>query len=113
MAFLPPNEEISRAESLLLVAEKHVERLIGAVEDAIQRVAADKDAPAGASINLSRDLSKGLQTLFEERSRIDKLRKYTTGAEQGDAIDFEQARAAIGRRLARLRAAQDSGGISE
>jgi hypothetical protein len=55
-----------------------------------------------------RDLRATASQVLEERSRIDKLRKHVAGqVGPAGAIDFDAARAEIGRRLACLR---DRGG---
>lgn len=112
MTKLTPIEDIGNAESLLLVAEKQVERLIEAVQGTIEANEAD-DLDTKEAVGLTKDLSKALQTLFEERSRVEKLRKQKSGIVHDFALDFDRARLDIGSRLARLRAANDSGGISE
>ena len=113
MTLLTPIEDIGSAESLLLVAEKQVQRLIGAVENALQSNEQNQDLDTKETIGLSKDLSKALQTLFEERSRVEKLRKQSTGIVHDFALDFDRARLDIGSRLARLRAASGTGGFSE
>ncbi|WP_380052840.1 hypothetical protein ACFE33_09920 [Falsihalocynthiibacter sp. SS001] len=108
-----PIEENGTSEELLLIAEKQVKRLIGAVEGAIQTLEVGEDVNAREATGLSRELSKALQTLFEERARVEKLRKQSSGVVHDFALDFDRARRDIGGRLARLRAAHNSGGVSE
>lgn len=112
MTLVTPIEDIGNAESLLLVAEKQVERLIGAVQSTIETNEAGEIDPKEA-VGLTKDLSKALQTLFEERSRVEKLRKQKSGIVHDFALDFDRARLDIGSRLARLRAANGSGRVSE
>jgi hypothetical protein len=51
-----------------------------------------------------RDLRATAQQVLEERGKVDKLRKQIAGHVGADgALDLEDARAEIGRRLARLR----------
>jgi len=54
-----------------------------------------------------RDVKQTFQTVMEERTRVDKLRKQVDGVARGHALDFAAARDEIGRRLACLR---DAGG---
>jgi hypothetical protein len=57
-----------------------------------------------------RDLRATASQVLEERGRIDKLRKTLAGrVVPGGAIDFDAARAEIGRRLACLRDAGRGG----
>lgn len=58
------------------------------------------------------ELRKWAQLAFEERNRIDKLIQDNAGGTGEHEIDFADARAQIGRRLDRLRAAGVSGEVS-
>ncbi|MEH6833863.1 MULTISPECIES: hypothetical protein [Falsihalocynthiibacter] len=113
MTLITPIEDIGSAESLLLVAEKQVQRLIGAVEGVLQTNETSQDLDTKEAVALSKDLSKALQTLFEERSRVEKLRKQKSGIVHDFALDFDRARLEIGSRLARLRRANNTGDVSE
>lgn len=50
-----------------------------------------------------KDLRTAFQMVMEERVRVEKLRKQVAGVTGDNALDFDAARAEIGRRLARLR----------
>jgi len=50
-----------------------------------------------------RDLKSAFQMAMEERTRVEKLGRQTAGIVHDYALDFDAARAEIGRRLARLR----------
>lgn len=50
-----------------------------------------------------KDLRTAFQMVMEERVRVEKLRKQVAGVAGDNALDFDAARAEIGRRLARLR----------
>ncbi|MEY8098445.1 hypothetical protein AB9F29_13625 [Falsihalocynthiibacter sp. S25ZX9] len=113
MTLITPIEDIGSAESLLSVAEKQVQRLIGAVEGVLQTNETSQDLDTKEAVALSKDLSKALQTLFEERSRVEKLRKQKSGIVHDFALDFDRARLDIGSRLARLRRANNTGDVSE
>lgn len=54
-----------------------------------------------------KDLRVAFQMVMEERVRVEKLRRQVAGVAGDNALDFDAARAEIGRRLARLR---DAGG---
>jgi len=60
-----------------------------------------------AATQAVKDLKAAFQLVMDERTRIEKLRKQVAGVVHGYAIDFDAARAEIGRRLACLR---DAGG---
>jgi precorrin-6x reductase len=59
------------------------------------------------------DLRKAIQTVFEERHRLDRILEKNAGEHGGTGYDLDAARSEIGRRLARLRAAQAADGVSE
>lgn len=54
-----------------------------------------------------KELRQAFHTAMEERTRVEKLRRQDAGVVRDYALDFDAARAEIGRRLARLR---DAGG---
>ena len=100
-------------EDILLIAEKHFGRMLRRAEEIIEML--DQEA-SGASKEAAvriRDLGKAMQTTLEERAKLEKLRKHTAGIVHEYALDFDAARDEIGRRMARLRDAGDSGDISE
>lgn len=57
------------------------------------------------------DLRKWAQLAYEERNRIEKLIRENTGDGGPHEIDFAAARAEVGRRLDRLRAASGAGAV--
>ncbi|MFC3058335.1 hypothetical protein [Paenirhodobacter populi] len=62
---------------------------------------------AKVAVQAVKDMRSAFQLLMEERTRVEKLRKQVAGAVGGRELDFDAARAEIGRRLARLRDAGD------
>jgi hypothetical protein len=68
-----------------------------------------RDGDAKAVAQAVKDLRAAFQMVMEERTRVEKLRKQVAGAVDGRAIDFDAARAEIGRRLACLRRAGGGG----
>lgn len=86
------------------------EELYGVVADevwaAIRKLKAGELDPKGTAQSV-RDMRAVLQLVLEERSKVAKLAKLESGASGGKALDFDAARAEIGRRLACLR---DAGG---
>ena len=69
----------------------------------LQDVRAGKFGEIRTASQAVRDLKGLYQTVMEERTRVDKLRKQVAGVVHGHALDFDGARDEIGRRLARLR----------
>jgi hypothetical protein len=59
------------------------------------------------------DLKKWALLAYSERDRIEKLVRENAGGPAAHEIDFAEARASIGRRLDRLRAAAGAGGVPE
>jgi hypothetical protein len=64
---------------------------------------------AKAALQAVKDLKAAFQMVMDERGRVEKLRKHVAGAIQGRELDFDAARAEIGRRLACLRDAGSGG----
>lgn len=62
-----------------------------------------------AAVQAVKDLKAALQLVMDERARIEKLRRTAGGIVHDYALDFDAARAEIGRRLARLRSAGRGG----
>jgi hypothetical protein len=77
----------------------------------IERIKSGGDADLDKAAKTVAELRKWAQLAYEERNRIDKLlRDYADGNPE-HAIDFAEARAQIGRRLDRLRAASGAGEV--
>ena len=57
------------------------------------------------------ELRRATWTIHEERKKADEERKRELGIVHGYALDFDAARDEIKRRMARLRAAEDPGGV--
>lgn len=94
----PTDEDVlAVAEALYREAAVELQRTIGAIRGgALGEVKAAQTA--------IRDLRATAAQVLEERGRIDKLRKQGAGqVGPGGTIDFDAARAEIGRRLACLR----------
>ncbi len=113
MTLITPQGGEDSAQEILSLAERHFHRMLERIEEIISEVrCSDTQASKEAQI-VVRDLGKAMQTVFDERAKVEKLRKHTAGVVHDIALDFDAARDEIGRRMARLRAAQGSGDISE
>ncbi|MCV6824081.1 MULTISPECIES: hypothetical protein [Halocynthiibacter] len=113
MTLITPDEDRGNSAELLGIAEKHFERLAGALDRAVVAVEQGQPETAKEANGLVRDLSKSLQSVMEERVRVEKLRRQNAGIVHDFAIDFDSARSEIRGRLARLRATVGAGGVSE
>jgi len=102
-----PGDEASRA--VLEEAIEHYRRTIRALHTLIGEVEAGRSARARELRGALGDLGKAAQTAFDERARVEKRLRQEAGGPQGYALDFDSARAEIGRRLDRLRAAGGAG----
>lgn len=74
---------------------------------AVSRIREGQIDEVKAATQAVKDLKTAFQLVMDERTRVDKLRKQVAGTVGAGVLDFEAARAEIGRRLARLR---DAGG---
>ncbi len=88
---------------LLAASEQYLRESAELLVLTIQDVRAGKLGEVRTAQQAVRDLKQTFQTVMEERTRVDKLRKQVAGVVHGHALDFGAARDEIGRRLARLR----------
>ncbi|WP_170106711.1 hypothetical protein [Rhodovulum imhoffii] len=100
------------AQAVLEEAEEHYRRTIRALHDIIADVQAGRSDRARELKGALSDLGKAAQTAFDERVRVEKRLRSETGIAHDYALDLDEARAEIGRRLDRVRAVRDPGGIS-
>ncbi|MCR9086474.1 MAG: hypothetical protein NXH97_07020 [Rhodobacteraceae bacterium] len=89
-------------------------RAVGALGDLVKRLEAGEfDASAEAETTVKK-IDKQLELVMRERQRVEERKRKEIGAAAGGvAINFDAARDEIGRRLARLRAANGAGVVSE
>lgn len=73
---------------------------------ALQKFRAGDFSEAKGATAAVKDLRSAYQLVMDERTRVDKLRKQVAGVVHDYALDFDAARDEVGRRLARLRAAE-------
>lgn len=97
-----PREMISHA-ALLYETAADVFALV------IDEARAGEPRAAREAMGYARDFRQALLAVLNERATIEKLRRDSEGIVPGQALDFERARAEIGRRLACLRDAGDGG----
>jgi len=112
MTMITPVGGESSSEEILLIAEKHFDRMLRQVEELIATLEADGTAASKEAVVRIRDLGKAQQTAFEERAKVEKLKKHAAGIVHDYALDFDAARVEIGRRIARLRDAKRAEGVS-
>jgi hypothetical protein len=104
-------------ENILAEADRPVD-LLAETEDLYRLAAEDlararrglrggRPEEARAALQAVKDLKQAFEWVMDERTRIEKLRKQVAGVVGTNALDFDAARAEIGRRLACLR---DAGG---
>ncbi|MGB8815086.1 MAG: hypothetical protein WCC57_18045 [Paracoccaceae bacterium] len=95
------------SEGLLQAAEDFYRNIAEELAMAARKICAGETGEVKAAMQAVKDLRAAFQTVMDERTRVDKLRKQATGAVGDRALDFDAARDEIGRRLACLR---DAGG---
>lgn len=97
------------ADVLFLRVLKELDRQLSAAE------LADSDTTPGLAKAVA-DVRRAMQTVFEERKRLEQSDKNAFGGGKTSALDLAEARAEIGRRLACLcnaRGAAELSGQSE
>ncbi|WP_431300155.1 hypothetical protein [Tabrizicola sp. BL-A-41-H6] len=96
-----PDDVLAVADDLYRMAAEELYRTI-------QAIRTGQMSEVKAAQTAVRDLRTTALQVLEERTKVDKLRKQIAGhVGAGGALDFDAARAEIGRRLACLR---DAGG---
>ena len=101
-------EDAGSAEDFLTVAEGVYREAAMDLYRTIAAVRAGEFSEIKAAQSAVRDLRAAALHVLDERNKVDKLRKQIAGqVGAGGALDFDGARAEIGRRLACLR---DAGG---
>jgi hypothetical protein len=102
------SDEDAVPDDLLTVAEGLYRHAAEELYRAIAAIRAGQMGEVKAAQTAVRELRATALHVLEERAKIDKLRKQIAGQiGAGGALDFDGARAEIGRRLACLRDAGD------
>ncbi|MBC7144899.1 MAG: hypothetical protein H5U24_05775 [Thioclava marina] len=97
--------EAGASVDLLEITETLYRDVAEELAQALQGVRRGQISEAKAAVQAVKDLRTAFHLVMEERSRVEKLRRQLAGVAAGRdvALDFDAARAEIGRRLARLR----------
>ncbi|MBK4217839.1 permease [Paracoccus caeni] len=98
-----PEEEMAVVHGLFWSYVQDFERHRGVMEARIDGAIEAEDLKA--AVKAARDVRDAISLLFEERNRVEKLRREIAGGVGGGALDLDAARDEIGRRLACLRRA--------
>lgn len=113
MTVIRLSDEERKAEALLEEAEAHYADVLEQLS-AVKRDLRGRDDISPAEIKrVLGEFRRATQTLFDERDRIEKLRKQELGIVHDFAVCFDEAKSEIGSRLDRLRAARDADSVSE
>ena len=93
---------VQQAETLFDAVAKDLARIVGGLQDAPETPGA-----RGREVtDVVREMRKALQTVIEERNKVEQLRREMAGGVGDRDIDLRSARDVIGRRLALLRHAR-------
>ncbi len=102
----------SEADRILAHAQAHYLEVLEDLE-AVKLYLRDRDDLSEAEMKrVLGEYRRATQTLFDERKRIEDVRKKQKGIVHDYALDFDAIRDEIGRRLDRLRAEEDTGGAA-
>ena len=97
-------------EDLLGATEKFYALTVMELQRTISAISAGEFNEVKAAQTAIRDLRATAVAVLQERSKVDQLRKQIAGhVGAGGALDLDEARAEIGRRLACLRNARGGG----
>jgi hypothetical protein len=96
--------------ALLKLAEDEVAWALEELQEAVRAQTAQEDGTGKRVSEATNGLHRSIQALFNERHHLEKF--HGTGVGE-PGVDFDKARAEIGRRLDRLRSENGAGGVSE
>lgn len=97
---------------MLDLAERNLARVLIELDAIVAELEARGEGAEGRAKVTAADVRKAIQTVFEERHRIEKLDAKSGDGGAGGGLDLDAARAEVGRRLARLRQRNRSGDVS-
>lgn len=113
MSVIKVSDEERAAEALLEQAEIHCREMLGDLE-IVRQYYKDKDDLSETELRrVLNNVAKSVQTVFDERRRLDEFRKRHLGIVNEYALDFDQVRSEVGSRLDRIRAARDAGEVPQ
>jgi hypothetical protein len=102
--------DVPKPEDVLGSAERFYGMAVMELERTIDAIKAGEFNEVKAAQTAIRDLRATAVAVLQERGKVDQLRKQIAGhVGAGGALDLDEARAEIGRRLACLRGAGGSG----
>lgn len=113
MTVIKVSDEERAAEALLEQAEAHCREMLDDLEVVRQYYRDKDDLPETELRRVLNNVSKSVQTVFDERRRLDEFRKRHLGIVNEYALDFDQVRREVGGRLDRIRASRDAGEIPQ
>ncbi|MCG6901811.1 MAG: hypothetical protein LJE68_03935 [Rhodobacter sp.] len=105
MSIIKPNDNDQSADGCLAVAEDLFEQAVLGMNGLSKRIRREEIVPEKDTRAVAAILNSATFQLMKERDRVAELRRKSAGIVGDYAIDFDAARAEIGRRLACLREA--------
>lgn len=114
MSLILPLGEGSEGSSskVLKEAEAHFDRAIAALGDLLTRLEAGEVKSKTDTATTITDARRAMQTLFDERKKVEEQLRRNAGVAHEYALDFDAARLEIRGRLDRLRGDDRSGVVS-
>ena len=107
---LPEGENSEESSSKVLKeAEAHFDRAIAALGELLTRLEAGEIKSKTDTATTITDARRAMQTLFDERKKVEEQRRRSAGVVHDYALDFDAARDEIRGRLDRLRGSERSG----
>ena len=103
MALIEPFRDEGAPDELLAVAEKHFKGALLALNQLTVNMENGAEVASTDLQRATRDFRASMQTLFDERTRVEKQRKTDAGVVYDYGLDFDVARDQIRSLLDRLR----------
>ena len=111
-AVMPIRANAGGYEACMASAVMGIETLIAAINKRTEelKTSPPEDWTSNDTLSVLRELNKAVLVAVEQKGRVDDVLRQERG---GDGLDFNAARAEIGRRLASIRKAAGEGELSE
>jgi len=103
MTIIKPKTDEDTADVFLAVVQDLFEQAVLGMNELSHKIRAQEVVPERDIKTVATQLGNATNSLIKERDRVVELRKKSAGVAGDYAIDFDAARAEIGRRLACLR----------